>query len=57
MKFRCKLSQCVYEFTSEYDIKAMKAHPEYDEVPDNAEATAAQIQEEAKKPAKASKTA
>lgn len=31
-KFKCKLSDCVYEFTSEHDIKTMKEHPDYVEV-------------------------
>lgn len=29
MKFKCKLSGCVYEFTTEHDVKTMKEHPDY----------------------------
>jgi hypothetical protein len=32
MKFKCKASGTVVEFTSEYDIKAMLSHPSYDVV-------------------------
>lgn len=32
MKFKCKLTGCVYEFTTEHDIKTMKEHPDYTEV-------------------------
>jgi hypothetical protein len=31
-KFKDKLSGCVVEFLLEHDIKAMREHPEYDEV-------------------------
>lgn len=30
MKFRCKQSKTVVEFTTEWDIEQMKKHPEYD---------------------------
>lgn len=48
MKFKCKLTGCVYEFTTEHDIKTMKEHPDYAEV----------VEQEAFKPAakKATKT-
>lgn len=31
MKFKCKASGTVVEFTSEYDIQAMLSHPGYEE--------------------------
>ena len=31
-KFKCILSNNVFEFTSEHDIKDMRKHPEYVEV-------------------------
>ncbi len=31
-KFKCLLSNTVYEFTMEHDIKTMRTHPEYEEV-------------------------
>lgn len=36
MKFKCKLSGGVYEFTAEHDIKTMKEHPDYEEVVEEA---------------------
>lgn len=41
MKFKCKLTGCVYEFNTEHDIKTMKEHPDYAEV----------VEQEAPKPA------
>lgn len=32
MKFRCKETGNVVEFTSEHDIKTMQEHPQYEEV-------------------------
>jgi hypothetical protein len=29
MKFQCKYSGSVYEFTQEHDIKSMLTHPDY----------------------------
>lgn len=41
MKFKCKLTGCVYEFTTEHDIKTMKEHPDYTEVVEEAPKPAA----------------
>lgn len=32
MKFKCKQSGCIYEFTEEHDIIEMQKHPQYEEV-------------------------
>ncbi len=34
MKFKCKVSGTVAEFLTEYDIKAMLKHPQYEVVED-----------------------
>jgi hypothetical protein len=44
-KFKDKLSGCVVEFLLEHDIKAMREHPEYDEVVE-------EVKPEVKAPAK-----
>lgn len=31
-KFRCMVSKTIVEFTLEHDIKAMREHPQYEEV-------------------------
>ena len=36
MKFKCKLTGCIYEFNTEHDIKTMKEHPDYVEVVEEA---------------------
>ena len=32
VKFKCKQSGNVFEFSNEHDIKTMRTHPEYEEV-------------------------
>lgn len=32
MKFKCKLSGCVYEFNELHDIETMQLHPQYEVV-------------------------
>lgn len=34
MKFKCKVSGSIAEFLTEYDIKAMLKHPQYEVVED-----------------------
>jgi hypothetical protein len=34
MKFKCKVSGTIVEFTSEYDVQAMLSHPGYEVVED-----------------------
>lgn len=33
VKFRCKQSGNIFEYFTEHDIKTMRAHSEYEEVP------------------------
>lgn len=37
MKFKCKQSGCIYEFTEEHDIIEMLKHPQYGVVEPKAE--------------------
>lgn len=37
MKFKCKSTGNVFEFTQEHDIKTMKEHPEYEVVQEEIE--------------------
>lgn len=48
MKFKCKVSGTVAEFLTEYDIKAMLKHPQYEVVED----VVVQEVKEKKKPTK-----
>jgi hypothetical protein len=43
MKFQCKYSGSVYEFTQEHDIKSMLTHPDY--FPFKEQDDAVQVQE------------
>ena len=54
MKFKCKVTNLVYNFEYEVDIMAMMKHPDYESVPDN-EAVAEETPVEETKPVKSSK--
>jgi hypothetical protein len=53
MKFKCKVTNLVYNFEYEVDIMAMMKHPDYESVPDN-EAVAEEAPVEETKPVKTS---
>ena len=37
VKFKCKQSGNIFEFSVEHDIKTMRSHPEYEEVKEQVE--------------------
>lgn len=52
MKYKCKLSGTVIEFTNEVDIKSMVNHPDYDVVVEEDKKAVEPPKVEVKKPSK-----